>query len=914
MPASVPYTSAELRRSGKVRSFTGPALDQIAFPLGGIGTGTVSLGGRGQLQDWEIYNRPGKGNMLPMTFFAVWAQAGKGAAPVAKILERRILPPYHAGHGYPRHALSGVARLDEATFCGEYPFARIEFADRELPVRASLEAFTPFIPLREDDSSYPVAIFHWSFRNSTKQPLELALLASMHNPIGRHTIGVESEIKQLQNQYRFDDALRGLWFSAPGLPANDPNFMTAALATPWNDVDVQTHLYKGGWWDSAHLLWDDFAEDGRLTPRVLSTFGEKIPQATQEHKPPGFFDLAQGKTKDGSGALCLRAKVRPGETVTLPVYLAWHTPHLKAWTDNAVVRTYMSAQFKDAWDAAARLHANKAELESGTRAWHRAFFGSTLPPHVLDAVSSQASIVRTPTSLRLADGQFYGWEGCSDQAGCCAGTCTHVWNYEQALAFLFPALERSIRRNEFLNSTYASGAMRFRTSMPANLRTGAFHPAADGQMGCIIRAYREWRLCGDESWLREIWPGLKRALEFAWTEPQGWDPDKDGVMEGCQHNTYDIEFYGPNTMMGAMYLGALEAGARLAEIVGEPSKAEEYRAIAAKGRVRMEKELFNGEFFIQKVDVMKGLDVPEHLRGPKDLGAAGCDASCDCNAPPGGKAPALEPGKDFEVKYQYGEGCLSDQLLGQWAAHCAGLGYVLDESKVRKAVGAVFKHNFRKPIGGFSNVQRVYALNDEAGLLLCSWPKGARPRLPFVYSDEVWTGIEYQVAAHLIFEGLLDEGLAVVKGIRDRHDGVRRNPWNEFECGHHYARAMASWSVLQALSGFKCDVPAGRLAFAPKLNAENFRVAFSAGTGWGTYSQKAGKKDFRAALELGGGRFELRRVDLAIPGAARAKGASAKLDGRELKAGLACDEGGCSVTFTEPLELSAGRKLEIAVR
>ena len=298
------YSKAELHRTGPQRSFTGEALAQIAFPLGGIGTGTVSLGGRGNLRDWEIHNRPGKGKSLPMTFFAVWAKpAGKQAQPVAKILERKLLPPFHAGHGLDRSALGGVARLEEAVFRGEYPIAWIDFNDAELPVRASLEAFTPFVPLHADDSSYPVAVFHWTFRNPSQSTLEVALLAAMHNPIGRQDIGVKSEIKTLLNQYRRDEHLHGLWFSAPGLKADDPNFMTAALATPWQDADVQTNLYKGGWWDSAHILWDDFAADGRLAQNIRSAFGAAEGSSGDPLQPQGFFDVVQSKGGEGAGAL-----------------------------------------------------------------------------------------------------------------------------------------------------------------------------------------------------------------------------------------------------------------------------------------------------------------------------------------------------------------------------------------------------------------------------------------------------------------------------------------------------------------------------------------------------------------------------------------------------------------------------------
>src|SRR5206468_9736057 len=157
-----------------------------------------------------------------------------------------------------------------------------------------------------------------------------------------------------------------------------------------------------------------------------------------------------------------------------------------------------------------------------------------------------------------------------------------------------------------------------------------------------------------------------------------------------------------------------------------------------------------------------------------------------------------------------------------------------------------------------ANCQRIYALNDEAGILLCSWPNGGRPRYPFPYADEVWTGIEYQVAAHCLYEGLIEEGLRIVQAVRDRYDGAKRNPWDEVECGHLYARAMSSWSLLLALSGFHWDATTGTLAFAPKVRADDFRCFFSTGTGWGTFEQQRQGERSTATIRMLEGELTLR--------------------------------------------------------
>jgi len=900
-----PIEDNTLFTTGPQRIFTGSALQEIAFPLGGIGAGTISLGGRGNLRDFEIFGHPDKGRVLPFTFFALWAQAA-GEKPVAKILEGHVPAPYRNGFGEPQAQLLGVSRFAEAAFRGEYPTAILELSDPAMPVRATLTAWNPFIPLNVRDSALPAAIFAWTFTNPGAAPVELSLAASLTNPCTMLDVEGHPTSVGATNAYYADNTVKGLVCAHPAADPHHPDTGTLALTTSWPTVDVQTHWYRGGWWDACHLFWDAFSAQGRLSTLTAT---EPSPRT--------------GET----GTLTMRATVPSGGTVTIPVILTWHFAHLRnPWQIDGsaeVLPTYAGAHFSDAWAVARYLHTEYPRLQEETDRWRTAIFTSSLPTYVLEAITSQASILRSPTCFLLADGALFGWEGCSDTAGCCHGNCTHVWNYEQAVAFLFPELERTMRRTEFLYNTRDTGNMAFRTHLPLGANLQDFKPCADGQMGTIVQVYRDWQLSGDDAFLREIWPAVKRALEYAWTMTPDrmdltsgsgvinagdderrsidslWDPDKDGVMEGEQHNTYDIEFFGPNTMCTALYLAALRAGEELARYLGEPEKAEEYRQIFASGRRIVDAELWNGEYYTQQVTVIPEVTVPAVLRSPDSA----CGPTCACKQSPGGTAAALSDAA--APKYQYGDGCLSDQLVGQLAAHVAGLGYLLDPARVRTAVKSIFTHNYRAPIGNFSNVQRVYALNDEAGLLLCSWPHGNRPALPFVYCDEVWTGIEYQVAAHLIYEGWLEEGLQLVKAVTDRYAGHNRNPWNEVECGHHYARAMASWSVKLALDGFTYSLPDGRLGFAPRLRTANYRTFWSTGTGWGTLSVHW--EAARATFQVGYGRQTLRC--LALTGFA---------DGPLQVVGpcgpLAARREGDTIILHDPILLQAGDALVIVTK
>ncbi|MFC0680060.1 GH116 family glycosyl-hydrolase [Lysobacter korlensis] len=766
----------------------GPDASAVAFPLGGIGTGNVSLGARGELRDWELTGEPAKDRTLPFSFFAICADTGDGA-PIARVLQSRLQPPHTGDQGYYAGELAGLPRLASSTMRGEYPFAHISFRDESLPVTVALRAFTPLVPLDADASAFPATVLRYLVVNPTAEPVEVSIAGSLANPVGiagYDLFHFPTYEGRPRNTYRDAGVVRGIHFDSD-LPTDSLLFGSASLTTPDAQSSAKPQWVYGFWQDGAQLFWDEFRTSGRLTAEERETL------------EPGVGP--ERLTKLRVGSLAVTHRIDPGETSVFEFRLSWYFPNRpKGWLGNivhadpnagSVVRKHYATRFADAWDVAVRFDAELDRLETATAQFHEALFESSLPEEVVDAVSSTLTVARSTTCFRLEDGTFAAWEGSFDSHGSCEGTCTHVWNYAQSLAYLFPELERDARRTEFLLETRPDGHMSFRTNRIFGGPQWDFHPAVDGQLGTVIRLYREWRFSGDDAFLAEVWEGASAALEFAFTH---WDSDGDNVLDSQKHNTYDIEFHGADSLSNSVFFAALLAGAEMAERLGHACTAARWRDAARTGAERMDALLFNGEYYEQRLD----------------------------GAPDGGAG----------LRYQYGTGVLSDQLLGQFLAHVVGLGHVLPRDHVRSAIRAVFQHNFRTSLADHHSVQRTYALNDEAGLLLCSWPRGGRPRIPFVYSDEVWTGIEYQVASHLIYEGLVDEGLTIVRAVRDRHDGHNRNPWNEVECGNHYARSLASWGLLLALSGFRYDAVSRQLEFAPAQPGP-FSCFFSTGSAWG---------------------------------------------------------------------------------
>lgn len=781
------------------RVFRAERLKMISFPLGGVAAGSIGLGGRGQLRDWEIFNRPNKGFRPSYAFPSIWTQT-EGGEPVARVLESRILPPYEGQDGLGANNAPGLSRLETAVFTGQYPLAHIDFEDRTLPVKVELDGFSPFIPHDPDDSGLPVAILRYRVTNSGARAANVGIAFSIDNPIinaeDKRGAAAQRNSGGRINEYRVAEGLVGLVMSNPALAPDDPmagEFVLAA--TP--DVGARVSRWEGWpagrWWNSPLLFWDQFSKSGEMG--------------------------AQPKAQNAVGVICLTRRIPPGQTANFQFLLGWRfpnrTPDWCGWAappgeGKTIIGNSYAVRFKSAWDAVVYTGANLRSLEDRTRKFVEVVRESTLPDVVKEAASANLSTLATTTCFRTADGEFHGFEGSNDSAGCCFGNCTHVWNYETATNFVFPSFAHSLRRSAFGYSMDEAGAIHFRQMLPDGKARSGF-AAADGQMGQIMHAWLDWKISGDETLLQNTWPRAKKALEFAWV-PGGWDANHDGVMEGVQHNTYDVEFYGPNPMCGIYYLGALRAGEEMARAAGDSAAADSYRRLFERGSRWIDANLFNGEYFIQQIRGYQKNEIAENLRSGM------------------GSEDTLHP------EYQVGAGCLVDQLVGQYLADICGLGPLVSKENIRATLRSIYRYNYKRSLALSNNTERTFALNNEASVIICDYGKGKRPHIPFPYFAETMTGFEYTAAVLMMNWGMVNEGLECIRNIRRRYDGEKRNPWDEAECGHHYARAMSSWSAVLALSGFSYNARNQSIVATPLIANDNFRCFWSTGSGWGTFS------------------------------------------------------------------------------
>ncbi len=578
-------------------------------------------------------------------------------------------------------------------------------------------------------------------------------------------------------------------------------------------------------WGSKEEFLEDLRTDGKLTGQPLA----------ESHLPDELC-----------GALASRFSLAPGQSRTATFLLTWYFPNRPG------VGNMYRNWFKSSLDVAEYVAREFERLGHDTRLFRDTYHDTTLPYWFINRISMPVSCLATETCQWWANGRFYAWEG----VACCAGTCNHVWHYDQALGRLFPELQRSVIEMQHLDPRTGYDEQTGRINMRGEFSRDWW--AADGQAGCILMAFRQHQYSPDNTFLENNWRRIRKAIEFMIRQ----DDNEDGMLEGIQHNTYDINFYGANSMIGSLYHAVLLAGEQMAAAMHDEAFARECRRIYESGRTYTVEKLFDGEYFVQLVD---------HGRHPQD---------------------------------QYGNGCLADQLLGQTWAHWLGLGYLYPREQVHSALASVFKYNWASDVGPQKKAHQpeiYFAMPGEAGLFLCTWPKskhmgGGRDSVR--YRNTVWTGIEFQVASGMIYEGLVKEGLAIVRGLDDRYDGVKHNPWNHILCGDHYARAMASWGCLLAASGYAYDGPAGMIGFAPRLAPEDFKAFFSGAEGWGSLVQKRAEGSQTSRIEVKWGILRVKTLQLELPAGAELTKASVTVAGRELSAGAA--QRGMRITIVLP--------------
>ncbi|HOK57118.1 MAG TPA: GH116 family glycosyl-hydrolase [bacterium] len=784
--------------------YEGNKIKQIKFLLGGIGAGNVSVEGKGSLTDWEIFNRPGKGKRMYGNFVSLRVKSKDGIK--YRIVSGNPFPPFESAGGYQNLNMEGCPCFERVEFTNYFPFAIIDFSDKRLSLKITLEAFTPFIPLDYENSSLPIAVFTYRIKNLTEKELEIFLAFSIMNPVG--TDGTENLNSPKNvcfggniNIYKEIGEVKGLYLKSNKYEKESHRYGNISLFTDSKNISYKTQWEKIGWWTDYENFWREFKN--------------------------GKFEFVESKESQNGetywATLGVKENLKGKEEKEINFYLSWYFPNrINYWglneeVKNKILKNWYSKRFSDSAEVVKYYIKNKKYLKDESIKFAESFFSQSLPESFLATISSQFNTLRSNTFFITEDGRFYAFEGCSDNNGCCPLNCTHVYNYDFTVSYLFPNFMKSQREVDYLYNTDENGYMAFRTNIPLGIKLWQFKPAADGQMGTVLKAYREWKITGDNEFLKRIYTKLKKSVEYAW---ENWDKNRDGLMEGEQHNTYDVEFYRENPFTSFIYLASLKAMEEISEFMGDIDFKNECKRIYEEGRKKVIEELWNGKYFVQK---------------------------CKINPLP---------------PYQFLNGCLTSQLLGQFFADNLNLGSIVEEKYIKKTLSSILKYNFID-FSEHINFMRIYGIGNEKGVIVCSFPEG-RPEIPMPYCDEVWTGEEFVIASLLIRRGKLKQAKEIIEAINNRYDGEKRNPFNHIECGYHYGRGFSAFGLILSYLGFFVDNVRKEIYFSPVLLKKELNIFFSTGTGWGNYKYSKKGKLQVVEIEILHGFIEMKNLIFKI--------------------------------------------------
>ena len=827
-----------LTQRGERRTYRDEHLEAISLTVGGIGAGAIQFNGKGEPAIWQIacnHSQP----RVPNSFLAVRAQP-EGGQPAVRALQTEPVGPFRA--------------MRSLSFQGEYPFGWYRFEDPALPVALELEVFNPFIPLDAKSSAIPCAIYTVKATNTSQKPVQIDVLASQQNAIGYADAA---------------GAIRGRVFRGYGGNVNRVVRDSGAIL-----LHMTRPIRKGKPSDMVLMT----RADGASSVASWDSLGKLHSMFTTSGKFDGLDKKAPspaGRTVDG--AMSAPLALAPGESKSVTYMLTWYFPNAGHGQPRGPWR-HSGNMYTNWWASAmavARHLADKLdELTARTRLFHQTLYASNLPRWLLDRLSSQLAVLRSQTCWWAADGYFGAWEGCAPDKGCCGGNCTHVWHYAQAHARLQPELARRMREQDF--------AQQLRDGLTPFRHLNNNRAAADGHFGTILNAYREHLCSTDDTWLKKLWPKIKKAMDWG---IRTWDPNRDGFLQNVQHNTLDGEMAGCSSWIGTLYLSALQAAARMAERVGDPNVAASYRKIRESGMKLQNERLWNGEYYIQ-------------IAGKSRI-------------------------------EDYLDGCHIDQVLGEWWADQVNLQRNYPRQRVRHAMEALLKHNFYTNFHGQSLKPRQFVTDDDAGMKMITWPRGPQPIPGMKYGDEVMTGFEYGAGVSMVQNGMLREGLTVIKAIYDRYDGRRRtegitnmatgawgytgNPFGDDECGKYYGRSLSVWSALLALQGFIYDGPAGVIGFKPAWKPESHVSFFTAAGGWGLFTQQRTAGTQSERIEVRHGRLRVNELVFQVPGPADVKRIVAQVDGRNLTVQSRQKDDSVHVRVSEPFVVSSGGLIEVSI-
>ena len=818
-------------------------LQYIGMPVGGINTGTIYLGGDGRMWLWDIFNENQTG-VAPKTI--EWSANSDARKKIsardgsAYVQPAKNIRPLDQGFAFriTKGKQTMIKKMesedwDEIIFEATYPMAKVHYLDHALGLDITASIFSPFIPLDEKNSGIPCTYYHFEIKNNLTTPIDVAILGWLENKTCIRTANPQD--------YRANKTIRSKNRSIIECyiqPNGDPNqtlapdYGTLSMAA-LGKSKVQTNLA----FPITNLSFDLNNPD--TTSKIV---GEKL-----------------------VASCCVHLTILPQQKLESDFVFSWHFANLKLHKSIKDTGRYYNNWFKNASQVITYVSEHARQLKKETTLWCDNFYSSTLPWWFLERTFLNISILATTTAHRFESGRFYAWEG----VGCCEGTCTHVWQYAQAMARIFPSIEKDTRSRIDLGLSFQpDGMIWYRGEV---VKTAAI----DGQAGTILRIYREHQMSRDDQFLKDHWPKIKQATKYIIQQ----DRNHDGMEDTPIENTLDAVWDGSIAWLVGLCIAAVKACAMMANEMNDTAFENECAEYVQKGTKNMEEQLFNGEYFIHQ---------PDPSKGREKLGSYNT--------------------------------CHIDQVYGQSWAHQVGLGQLIDKKKTTSALQALWKYNFTPDVGPYIKERkggRPYALPGEGGLVMNTnplnekKPYGEKVTWQLGYFHECMTGFEHQVAAHMMAEGMIDEALVITRMIHDRYHAMKRNPFNEIECSDHYARAMASYGTFISACGFEYHGPKGYIGFAPKINESNFKAPFTAADGWGSFEQTTNGSTLQATLHVKYGGIRLKTIGLQIQ--TSKSNAIVRVNQKKIMAPILMEGTKAIIQLPQEINLQANQQLKITI-
>jgi len=786
----------------EAHQYSGESLRAVTLPLGPIGGGNISIAGDGGLRQWQISNKVNHVAAVPDSFFAVKVGNKSFVLQSDKLYDASGFKPAPiiSDHIVPQCSidlLKVIPGVSDVEITAKYPVVEVDYKDSSLPVEVHLESWSPKIPSNSKDSAIPAIIFDFHVKNTSTNVVDISLLSSLQNIAGwnGHDV-INNEVDchgygGNANSLLTSGSLYGIDMNNLSLASDHPFNGHVAIAGVSMDGDKLSSMLQ---YTTVKSLWSYFNSTG-------------LPGQ-------GLLGPSQAGTTY-NGAVNIARTLKPGESSVFTYILGWHFPNrYRDWNlgvtvpnTNVFVGNYYATQWKTMQQVLEYTRDSLDRLRKATYAFRDAMFNSTLPWQLIDSAAGRVSVLNSPSCMWQADGNFYAFEGCSTTSGCCPLNCTHVWNYEMALAILYPDVERTMREIDLVHMITPHGVIPSRTTCPLELRRQwqlwenyATDPAScticvDGEIGTVLKTYREVLHGAPKDWLHKLWPAIKLVMNH-WLNVL--DGDKNGLVYGPQPNTYDVSTYGYMVLIGALYLCGLRAAEEMAILEGDKDFEKICHDRFLLGTVNLDAKCFtNGKWYTHVVD-------PNHATN------------------------VLTDATVIGVMY------------GQWWAHILNLGYLLPKEHVQSHLIYTFERNFVTSFD-FKQSPRTFCDARDNGWITGKWDDGKRPQNPLRYTGEAaWSGVLYPFAGLLLVEGLQHQSLQVLEVIRYLYDGTRRSPWNEIECGDHYTRCMSAFALFKLAAGnswTRNDDDTLSLTFNPIMNQSDFKGFFSVGTAWGSYMQ-----------------------------------------------------------------------------